>query len=358
MKILFLVPYPTGESPSQRFRFEQYFDLLSKNNIAFHVSSFWSLRAWNILYQEGYVFEKSLWLLVGFLKRKVDLFRAIGYDLIFVHRECAPVGPPVFEFFLAKIFRKKIIYDFDDAIWMPNTSKENALARWIKFHGKVKFICRWSNVVSCGNVWLAEYAREYNSNVVVNPTTVDTENWHNLERWTAPPKVDKTVIGWTGTHSTVGYLNEILPVLQSIEKESSVIIRIISNKKPEIDLGSVEFIPWTKEKEISDLLGFDIGIMPLLNDDWAKGKCGFKALQYMALRIPCIASAAGVNVSIIENGINGFLCATENEWLQALEKLISDSSLRKKIGEAGRKKVTDNYSVSSNSTTFLSLTKL
>src|SRR6185503_726087 len=115
MHILFLVPYPLGESPSQRFRFEQYFDLLRKNNIEFTVSSFWSSRAWTILYRSGHAPEKLFWLAVGFLKRWLDMFRGMPCDLIFVHRECTPVGPPWFEFALAKIFRKKIIYDFDDA---------------------------------------------------------------------------------------------------------------------------------------------------------------------------------------------------------------------------------------------------
>jgi len=358
MKILFLVPYPKGESPSQRFRFEQYFDLLSKNNIAFRISSFWSLRAWNILYRNGHVLEKSFWLLAGFVKREIDLLRAINHDLIFIHRECAPVGPPIFEFIIAKILRKKIIYDFDDAIWLENTSQENKLARWIKFHRKVKFICRWSWKVSCGNAWLADYAKQFNSNVVLNPTTVDTDNWHNPDRWPTVQKAGKTVIGWTGTHSTISYLNEILPVLRSIEKKYPVIIRVISNKNPEIGLNSTEFVPWKKKNEITDLLTFDIGIMPLTNDEWAKGKCGFKALQYMALRIPSVASAVGVNTSVIDRDINGFLCTTKSEWEQSLEKLILDPSLQKKIGEEARKKIIKNYSLGSNSTTFLSLTKL
>ena len=358
MRILFLVPYPIGESPSQRFRFEEYFDLLRENNTAFSVSSFWGKRAWCILYQKGRVIEKTFWLLGGFIKRSVDLFKTIGYDRIFIHRECATVGPPVFEFIVAKIFRKKIIYDFDDAIWLENTSQENSLARWIKYHGKVKFICRWSHVVSCGNEWLADYARQFNSNVVVNPTTIDTQNLHNPALFQTKKENEKIVIGWTGTHSTVGYLNEILPVLQSIEKKYQVVIRIISNKNPQLKLKSAEFVPWKKETEISDLLTFDIGLMPLTDDEWAKGKCGFKALQYMALGIPCLASPVGVNTSIITDGLDGFLCQTENDWLTNLEKLINDAVLRKKIGIAARQKVQQHYSVTSNSSNFLSLTKL
>jgi glycosyltransferase involved in cell wall biosynthesis len=357
MRILFLVPYPVGESPSQRFRFEQYFELLKRNKIEFVVSSFWSLRAWAILYSKGNAFEKTFWLITGFLMRWLDVFRSVQYDLIFIHRECAPIGPPVFEFVLTKVLTKKIIYDFDDAIWLPNTSAENALARWIKFHGKVKFICRWSYRVSCGNDWLANYARQFNSNVVVNPTTIDTENLHNPDVYPFRKENEKVVIGWTGTHSTLMYLNELIPILQAIEKKHPVIIRIIANKNPNLPLQSFEFIPWRKETEIQDLLSFDIGLMPLTDDTWANGKCGFKALQYMALEIPCVASPVGVNNSIIQNNQNGFLCQSENEWETTLEKLIADRSLRKRIGSAGRETVIQHYSVSSNSSSFLALTK-
>ena len=382
MRILFLVPYPTGEAPSQRFRFEQYFELLKKNNIDFSVSSFWNLRAWVILYRPGKIFEKLFWLCTGFFKRSLDLFKAIGFDLIFIHRECAPLGPPVFEFILSKILRKKIIYDFDDAIWLANTSQENQLAAWAKFHGKVKYICEWSHVVSCGNAWLAEYAKLFNANTIINPTTIDTENLHNpllfkensknsseIQIASSPRndervfrvdqkiKADRLVIGWTGTHSTIGYLNTLLPILQSIEKKYPITIRIISNKDPQLPLQSVEFFPWKKETEIADLLTFEIGIMPLTDDEWAKGKCGFKALQYMALGIPCIASPVGVNREIISHDLNGFLCSTHLEWEAGLERLITDHTLRNRLGQEARETVEKNYSVSSNSTNFFSLTR-
>jgi glycosyltransferase involved in cell wall biosynthesis len=357
MRILFLVPYPQDEAPSQRFRFEQYFDLLKEKNIDFNVSSFWSLRAWKILYLKGRSIEKIGWLLTGFFKRIIDLIRSIGYERIFIHRECAPIGPPIFEFILAKFLRKKIIYDFDDAIWLTNTSKENRLAAWAKFHGKVKYICRWSHIISCGNNWLADYAKQFNSNVRVNPTTIDLIRLHNPALHSSKSMNQKLVIGWTGTHSTIGYLQSIVPVLQSLEKKYPVVIRIISNKDPKLSLASIDFVPWKKENEIADLLTFDIGIMPLDDNEWANGKCGFKALQYMALGIPCIASPVGENNSIIQHGFSGILCRTENDWEEGLEKLIRDSALRNRMGQEGKRIVEKTYSVSSNSTNFFSLTK-
>lgn len=357
MKILFLVPYPVGESPSQRFRFEQYFDLLEKNGIEYSVESFWSLSAWKILYKPGHALAKTIHLKISFWMRFWHILKSLGYDWVFIHRECAPIGPPVFEFIIAKVFRKKIIYDFDDAIWLPNTSEENKLAGWLKFHGKVKSICRWSYRVSCGNEWLADFARQFNSRVVVNPTTIDTEKLHNPVLFPSRKPNEKTVIGWTGTHSTLQYLKPILPALQEIEKKFSITIKIISNKKPELTLQSVEFIPWNKETEIQDLISFDIGLMPLTDDAWAKGKCGFKALQYMALEIPCVASPVGVNTGIIKNNMNGFLCVGNDAWAKTLEQLIQDAELRKKIGVAARQTVVEDFSVLSNASVFLGLTK-
>lgn len=355
MRILFLVPYPMGEAPSQRFRFEQYFGLLREQNIEFKVSAFWGKRAWNILYRPAHWIEKISWLLIGFAKREVDLWRSISYDIVFIHRECTPVGPPVVEFILAKILRKKIIYDFDDAIWMDNTSDENSWARWIKFHSKVKSICRWSHRVSCGNAWLANYARQFNGSVMVNPTTIDTENWHTLAP--SPPKKNdhRIIIGWTGTHSTIQYLSSLVTVLQHLEKKYPILVRIISNKDPKLPLANIEFLPWKKETEIQDLQTFDIGIMPLPDDAWAKGKCGFKALQYMSLGIPSVVSNVGVNVEIIEQGVNGYCCANLAEWQTNLERLILDKIVREEIGRKARTVVAERFSMQSNRDNFLSL---
>ena len=136
-KIYFLVPYPHGSAPSQRFRFEQYYDILHQYGFEFYISSFLDLAAWDILYSPGHYLLKSLKILNGFLRRIKDLFKIPGYDLVFIHREAAPIGPPILEWIIAKILGKKIIYDFDDAIWLSNTSTHNKIAAGLKWHGKV-----------------------------------------------------------------------------------------------------------------------------------------------------------------------------------------------------------------------------
>ncbi|MBL0742443.1 glycosyltransferase family 4 protein [Chryseolinea sp. Jin1] len=355
MKILFLIPYPLGESPSQRFRFEQYFDAIRARGATFETQSFWDLETWKILYKPGSGLQKSIGLLRGYGRRLKMIFLASNYDHIFIHRECAPLGPPIFEWLLAKVLHKKIIYDFDDSIWLPD-APSGGLVNLLKWHRKVKAICRWSHTVSCGNAYLADYARQFNNRVVVNPTTIDTEALHNPVLYKTLPHPEEVVIGWTGTHSTLKYLDPLLPVLQTVEQKYGSRIRflVIANKPPTLPLQRLQFVPWQKETEIEDLLRLDIGIMPLTDDLWAKGKCGFKALQYMALGIPAVVSPVGVNAEMVDASV-GYTAATATEWEKALEALLDDDTLRHRLGKKGRQKVVDQYSVSSNTSTFLSL---
>jgi glycosyltransferase involved in cell wall biosynthesis len=354
MKILFLVPYPLKESPSQRFRFEQYFETLIKNNCTYQVQSFLSITGWQILYKPGRLFNKAWIIFSGFLKRLFILSRLSSFDYVFIHREAAPVGPPVLEWLIAKIFRKKIIYDFDDAIWLTDKVKEGVLEKIIRWRSKVSSISRWSYKVSCGNEYLCDYARKYNQHIVLNPTTIDTVGLHipTIEK----KSTNNIVVGWTGSHSTLKYLTGVESALHYLEKKYPLLqILIIADQKPDLALRSLIFLPWNKETETADLAMADIGIMPLPDDEWAKGKCGFKALQYMSMEIPTIVSPVGVNTKIVEPGVNGFFATTQEEWITTIDLLINDSTLRQRLGENGRKKVVDSYSVDSNASTFLSL---
>ena len=291
---------------------------------------------------------------MGFARRLLLLFSVPTYDFVFVHREVAPIGPPVFEWFIAKVLGKKIIYDFDDAIWLANTSEANKMAAGVKWHNKVMYICRWAYKNSCGNTYLADYARQFNSVTVVNPTTIDTVHLHNQVRdQTAPGRL---VIGWTGTHSTLKYLDQVVPVLAKLEAEGlDFEFRVISNQLPTLPLRSLMFLPWNKDTEIADLLGFHIGLMPLEDDLWAKGKCAFKALQYMALGIPALVSPVGMNTKVVQHGQNGFICATPADWETSLRQLLADAGLRQRLGQTARQTIEQRYSVRANTANFLAL---
>lgn len=355
-KVLFLVPYPLHEAPSQRFRFEQYFQFLDQQGIQFAVQSFLNSHNWQLFFRSGNLHLKVWALAAGVFKRLISLGMAMKYDFIFVHREITPFGPPVFEWALAKILRKKIIYDFDDAIWLTDRDKESRAMKFLKRRSKVESICRWSFKVSCGNEYLCAFAETFANRVILNPTTIDTRHRHNPALFSQRVNSNEVVVGWTGSHSTLKYLKDVESVLQKIETEFPFVrFVVIANQEPSLTLRSLVYIPWVEKTEIEDLLKFDIGIMPLPNQEWAKGKCGFKALQYLALGIPAVVSPVGVNKKIIDHSVNGFLCNSHEEWEQALRTLINDSRLRKQMGDQGRKKVEDHYSVASNSSNFLSL---
>ncbi|MCB9045594.1 MAG: glycosyltransferase [Chitinophagales bacterium] len=352
MNILFMVPYPVRHAPSQRFRvelFEPY--IQEEGDINYDIAPFMDAHTWHILYKEGSALQKATGIAKGYLRRlKTVLFDIHHYDCVFVHREGAPMGPPVFEWIVAKLWRKKMIYDFDDAIWIPNTSSENSLAAMLKAFWKVKYICKWSHTVIGGNDYLCNYARKYNDNVVLIPTCVDMDRMHNGIKEHTEGQV---TIGWTGSHSTIPYLDEIMDVLQYAEQNLGTKFILIANKKPDLPLNNWEFINWNETTEISDLLKIDVGVMPLKDDNWSEGKCGFKLIQYLSLGIPAIASPVGVNKVIIEEGVNGFLCTTKEEWIAALKKLATDTELRKKAGAAGRNKMLLEYSISANKTRFI-----
>lgn len=356
MKILFLIPYPLAQAPSQRFRFEQYFGTLNRAGHVYLAQTFLNSHEWRH-FSKSNVLIKSLVIVKGFFKRFLILFIIVpNYDRVFIHREATPIGPPIIEWIIAKVFRKKIIYDFDDAIWLTDRAIEPAIFRMIKFRSKVAALCRWSYRVSGGNEYLCNFARQYSSQVHLNPTTIDTNLLHHPALYKVAKKSGKVVIGWTGSYSTLKYLEALEPVLIELEqKYYHLEFLIIADRKPQLGLKNLRFVPWSVDSEITSLLESDIGIMPLPDDEWAQGKCGFKALQYMALEIPAVVSPVGVNTSIVDHGVNGFFCTTPQEWIQYLSILIEDKFLREQMGKQGRQKVIDQFSVDSNKDNFLSL---
>lgn len=280
------------------------------------------------------------------------LFVVPFYDFVFVQREASPLGPPVFEWIAAKVWRKKLIFDFDDAIWIPNNSSDSRLIAWLKAFWKVKYLCRWAYKVSAGNDYLADYARHHSNRVLIIPTVIDTEKMFvasTLSHEGIP------VVGWTGSHSTLKYLRLIESVLLQLEKEVDFSFLVIADKKPALSLKNWQFLAWNTTTEIADLQRMDIGVMPLTADSWSEGKCGFKLIQYLGLGIPAVASPVGVNKKIIAHGENGFLAESEVEWKEALFALLTNSELRKKFGQHGRSVVEAQYSLSSQEKVFLSL---
>lgn len=351
-KVAFIAQLPKRVSPGQRFRLELWESVLTEHSIYPDTFSFLDKEAHAVIYKPGHTLKKIAGVVRGFISRIQLLPKLRGYDYIFIQREFAPIGPPVFEWICAKVLKLKIIYDFDDAIWIPNTSTENKLAKWVKCNWKVKHVCKWAYKVVPGNRYLAAYAKTYSSEVTIIPTCVNTKSGHNQVKI---HKHCKVTVGWTGSHSTLFYLNKIIPVIRKLQETYDFTFLVIADKKPDIDLKDWQFTKWNEASEIDDLLKIDIGIMPLERDAWSEGKCGFKLIQYLACGIPALADPVGVNSEIIQEGVNGFICENDEEWMEKLALLIKDADLRTEFGRAGREGIVNNYSVQSQKEKFLKL---
>lgn len=352
--VLFLLPYPLHKAPSQRFRVENLLFLLDENKISYRLAPFMDLNVWDILYKKGNILSKTWSILKSYLKRAwTVLVVAPQYSYILIHREAAPIGPPIFEWYLKKVLKKKIIFDFDDAIWIPNTSQENSIAALVKSFWKIKYICAWSYKIAAGNHFLGTFAQQSGAQSIhFIPTVVNTENRYQQLKKT---KQNDLVVGWTGSHSTLKFLDAILPIIEQLQEEIDFTFLVIADKQPDFKLKKWEFVAWNEQREIEDLLKIDIGIMPLVDDAWSEGKCGFKLIQYLSLGIPAIANPVGVNKDIIEHGINGYLVQENEDWKKYLRILLEDENLRAQYGIKGRAKMVAQYSTSAIKDRYLSL---
>lgn len=355
-KILFIAAHRPDRSPSQRFRFEQYLDHLKQNGFDHDFSWLISAKDDARFYSPGNLRTKVMILLRSWWKRRKDAWHADEYDIVFVQREAFMTGSTRFEKKFARS-GAKLVFDFDDAIWNLDTSNANKKFEWLKNPGKTAEIISMSHLVIAGNQYLADYAKRHNPNVVIIPTTIDLNEY----RRTVPvssstvagsdtivrSSAAEITIGWSGSITTIKHFEFAIPFLRAIKKKygDRVQIKVIGDGSYVNEELGIRGIAWKKEDEVKELSTFDIGIMPLPDDEWAKGKCGLKGLQYMALGIPTIMSPVGVNTEIIRDGENGMLATSTEEWVTKLVQLIASAELRTTIGNAAVQTVKDSYSV-------------
>jgi glycosyltransferase involved in cell wall biosynthesis len=341
MHILALVPSPHNTAPGQRYRIEQWEPLLREFGVQISFAPFKSEELNQLLCQPGRRWQKFDELCRAFVRR-ARLIRSVGeYDAVYIYNEAALLGPAILERLIGRS-GVPIIYDFDDAIFLPYTyiSPANGYLRLLKFPMKTRAICQIAAHVMVGNSYLAAYARRMNNQVTIVPSTIDTTQYRAGAR---EPGADVPVIGWTGSYSTLQYLDRMKGVLQRLATRERFRLRVVGVPDYRIEGVDVEALPWRPETEVQDLLPIDIGIMPLPDDRWTRGKCGMKALQYMALGLPVVCSPVGASVDIIRNGENGFLAHTEEEWMDRLTGLLRDPLLRERLGTEARKTVETKY---------------
>lgn len=354
IKILFITLHRKMRSPGQRFRFEQYIDYLVQNGFECTHSPLLTAADDKIFYGRGNILGKARVLIKTFFRRLKDLRRCREFDIIFIYRDAWLLGTTWFERQLKKRSGARLVYDFDDSIWIMDISEGNKRFAFLKNPDKTGKIISLCDRVFAGNEYLANYARQFCSDVHIIPTTIDTEWYKPADRSFDDGQI---CIGWTGSTTTIKHFNYSTDALKEVMAKygDKVRIKVIGDSSYVNEELSIKGLPWKAETEVEDLLDVDIGIMPLPDDEWAKGKCGLKGLQYMALEIPTIMSPVGVNTEIIEDGVDGFLASGTDEWVEKLCLLIEDPGIRSRLGKAGRKTVHSRYSVNAQSARYLDL---
>lgn len=331
------------EGAGCRFRIAQFVPYLRERGFDVTISPFYTREFFELVYLPGQQGRKAVSFMALAWRRFRELFELGNYDLVFLYREAIPLGPPIVERLIARR-GVPIVYDFDDAIFLPAVSEANRSISFLKDPGRVAQILKLSTQVVVGNEFLAGFARRHNPSVTVIPTAVDTTRF--VPRAQEPPGPRDLVIGWIGSPTTFPYLEALAPLLERVSQRQPFVLKVSGAGKPVQFPGvRVDEVPWSLDKEVALFNTCDAGVYPLTDDDWARGKCGFKAIQFMACGVPVVASAVGVNREIIDDGRNGFLAGNPSEWAEKLERLLVDADLRKRFAVAGRETIAARYSL-------------
>jgi glycosyltransferase involved in cell wall biosynthesis len=274
----------------------------------------------------------------AYLGRLRCLLGSRKFDLIWVQMEVLPWLPGWLEGLLMKLAPRYVV-DYDDAWFHRYDLHSSGLVRRL-LGGKIDAVMRHAALVVAGNEYIAERARRAGARrVEVLPTVIDLAEYED----TPQPNNETFTVGWIGSPSTEPYLRDIRPALEEVCRDGRARVVTIGANSPGLDGLPVELKPWRAETETAELQQFDVGVMPLRDSLWERGKCGFKLIQYMACARPVVASPVGMNREIVTDGVNGFLAETQEEWVRALRKLKADAALRRRMGEAGRARVEERY---------------
>lgn len=340
MRLLFLGVHDRDRSPSQRYRFEAFEPHLRSRGIEVTYAGALTTDEARDFYGAVSPLRKGRIAARALVRRATSLLRPA--DVVFVQREA---------FFLLNHWsewlahlRAPVVFDFDDAIWIHAISEANRRFAFLKNVEKISRIVGLSHTVIAGNEYLADWARQHSRKVQVIPTCVDTCRFAPISR---PADTNTVTIGWSGSPSTVAHLRPLLPALERVKAryQDRVHLRVMGDPSFSYAPLGLKGEAWSVEAELELLRQMDIGLMPLPDDEWTRGKCGLKGLVSMSMGAATVMSPVGVNTEIVKHGENGLLARTEDEWVAELSSLIDDAALRRRLGEAGRQTVVDRYSV-------------
>jgi glycosyltransferase involved in cell wall biosynthesis len=338
MNVLLLSRYSRSGN-SSRVRSYQYLPYLRREGI--HVTE--APLSGDDFVADLYAGKPRDWASIGksYIKRLQTLSRLSRFDLLWIERELFPYVPALAEL-LISMTRVPYVIDFDDAIFHNYDQNRNPFVRGL-LGKKIGQIMRHARLVVVGNSYLQQYAEQAGAPWIEQlPSVVDSDRLYaSGER-----ELDTFTIGWIGTPLNADYLHPIQTSLAETCADGKARVVLVGSGEISLQGLSPTIRPWTEADEANDIGSFDVGIMPLPDAPWERGKCGYKLLQYFACGLPVVASPVGVNRTIVEDSINGFLASGPDEWSLALQTLLNDPEKRQLMGNSGRKKVEREYSIS------------
>jgi glycosyltransferase involved in cell wall biosynthesis len=343
LRVAALASYPV-EGASTRFRIQQFLHVLAEHDVDVTLLPFLSSRTFQYLYHRRRWLRNSLALLLGLLRRIMQLRLLWSADTVFVQREAMLFGPPVVEWFVTRIAHRPMVLDLDDPTYITQVSPVyGRFAAALKWPGKTDWLIDHAALVICGNDRIADYVRGRGARATVIQTIADTAVF--TPRAGSTPR-DVPVIGWVGSHSTYPYFEAIIPILEDLATEYHFRVRIVGSGREAIGIRGVEVdtLPWDLQRELFDFQTLDIGVYPLPHDVWAEGKSGLKAIEYLAVGVPYVASSS-LQAGIGEPGKTHLVAETAEEWRHGLAQLLGDAGLRAAMGKAGRAYAVENYSM-------------
>jgi glycosyltransferase involved in cell wall biosynthesis len=348
LKVLALAPYPE-EAASTRFRIAQFVPRLGELGITCELKPFIDTALFKRLYRKDRLTRNALGITWAAMKRGFDLLSIRDYDVVFVQREAALIGPPLVERMIDGWFKKPLVLDLDDPLWVQYTSPVyGPLASRLRCLDKTGELIRRAAHVVCGNTFIAEHVRAAGTGATVLPTIVDTDTFlpRRNETEGKPP-----MLGWIGTHTTLPYLEAIAPALEQLAARRRFRLKVVGGARS-LNLRGVEVIEsaWSLDREVEDFRSLDIGLYPLADDEWSRGKSGFKAIQYLCCGVPFVASPVGVVRDIAAESGAALLAGSAAEWLAALDRLLADADLRRAMGRAGRGFALSRYCLAAQAT--------
>ena len=333
---------------SSRMRTFQYFDrenLLNPKKVFFNTL----INDHQLLNKYKYKRYQTIPIIRCYFKRLLLVLKIKNKDIIYIEKELYPYLPYYFESLLLK--NKKYILNYDDAVFDYYESNKNLLIRYF-LSNKHKSLMKNASLTICGNIYLANYAILAGcKNVKILPTVIDLKRYKKVKNHS---DIETPIICWIGSPSTIHNLKMIDSVFQALAKENSFILKIIGVKNYNIKGVNVDTKMWSEKMEINELRIADIGIMPLVENKFALGKCGYKLIQFMGIGLPVVASKVGENINIVKEGINGYLAENKDDWFNYLSLLLCDHKLRAELSRKGRELVKSNYSVQNTKKTFIS----